>query len=203
MKWTFANTNRILLSMRTRPIIILGIKHSGKSTQGKLLSQHYNCTFIDIDDEITRITGKTPREIYTSQGASGFLLAEEEACKQVFQNLNKNEMAVISTGGGICDNAPALEILRQIGDFLMIKVPEKIAADRIIRKANKKNDGTWENLPAYISKQNPETEEEIRKIFHKFYENRTATYESIADFIAEPKDLPKDENTKALLAVLE
>ena len=188
--------------MRNRPIILLGIKHSGKSTQGRLLSQHFNCQFIDIDDEITKLTGKSPREIYTEKGASGFLMAEEAACTQVAREIKPGEMVVISTGGGICDNAPALNILRQIGDFLLIKVPEKIAADRIIRKATQNEDGSWENLPAYIAKENPENEAQVRKLFHGFYEERSATYEQIADYIAEPKDLPKDENTKLLLAAI-
>ena len=49
-------------------IILLGIKHCGKSTQGKLLAKYFNCPFFDTDDEIEVLTGKSPRQIYTEQG---------------------------------------------------------------------------------------------------------------------------------------
>ena len=91
-----------------KSIILLGIKHSGKSTQGLLLSKELNCPWVDIDEKITELTGKTPREIYNQQGAAGFMQAEEEACSKIIDEF-KNQKIIISTGGGICDNAPALE----------------------------------------------------------------------------------------------
>ena len=51
-----------------RSIILLGIKHCGKSTQGKLLSNHLGCPFFDTDDEVTKLTGKSPRELYIQLG---------------------------------------------------------------------------------------------------------------------------------------
>ena len=34
-----------------KSIILLGIKHSGKSTQGLLLSKELNCPWVDIDEK--------------------------------------------------------------------------------------------------------------------------------------------------------
>ena len=143
-----------------KSIILLGIKHSGKSTQGLLLSKELNCPWIDLDDKITELTGKTPREIYTQQGAAGFMQAEENACLKVVEEF-KNQKIVISTGGGICDNAPALEILSQFGTFIFLKTTEEVSISRIINKAEQLSNGTWKNLPAYISNKNPKTENEI------------------------------------------
>ena len=39
-----------------KSIILLGIKHSGKSTQGLLLSKELNCPWVDIDEKITELT---------------------------------------------------------------------------------------------------------------------------------------------------
>ena len=50
-----------------KTIVLMGIKHCGKSTQGKIISQKLGLPFYDTDDVITLLTGKTPREIYTEK----------------------------------------------------------------------------------------------------------------------------------------
>lgn len=182
-------------------IILMGIKHSGKSTLGKLISEHFNVPFIDIDDEITNISGKTPREIYIQNGPSVFLQKEEEACKKIADEYAKKSV-VISTGGGICDNPPALNFLRPLGTFLYIKTSEKIAFSRIIKKAERLPDGTWKNLPAWILKASPKNEEQIKSIFHNFYEERTEKYKQIADLCITVDAESKKENAEKLISAL-
>ncbi len=128
--------------------------------------------------------------------------AEEEICKKLKSEYDR-KLTVISTGGGICDNAPALSSLRSVGIFVYIDIDEKTACDRILKKATKLSDGTWKNLPAYIEKQNPTDETEIRKIFHSFYETRTKIYRKIADITVPTAEESKDENTKKILGALE
>lgn len=182
-------------------IIIMGIKHSGKSTQGKLLSEHLNCPFIDVDDEITKCFKKTPREIYLEKGITGFMFAEEAACRHIAEEWN-NKLAVISTGGGICDNAPALTFLRSLGEFVYIDVSEQTACNRILKKATLNPDGSWTGLPAYILNKNPANEDEVRKIFHTFYTERTELYKSFADIKVQTNNETKEENTKKILNAL-
>ncbi|MFA6856661.1 MAG: shikimate kinase [Treponema sp.] len=181
--------------------ILFGIKHSGKSTQGQLLADRLECVFFDTDTVITEQTGLSPRSIYASQGPSGFMLAEEKACSILAEKYTGKKL-VISTGGGICDNAPALCILRSMGVFIFLEVPECVAADRIIRKMTKLSDGTFENLPAYIAKKNPDTENDVRTIFHDFYTSRTATYRTIADVTVKLEDAPKNYNLEHILKSL-
>ena len=70
-------------------IILTGIKHCGKSTQGKLLAERLGCSFFDTDDIIFDITGKTPRQIYNEQGAQAFMQAETNACEFLAQKKSK------------------------------------------------------------------------------------------------------------------
>lgn len=184
-----------------KAIILMGIKHSGKSTQGRLLAKHLNCSFIDVDDAITKIFKKTPREIYSEKGAGSFMNAEEETCKKIAE-LCKDKQIVISTGGGICDNAPALNYLRPLGEFVFLSTDEETACNRIIKKAEQLSGGTWKNLPAYISKQNPKNENEVREIFHNFYTERTETYKKIADITVFTTDATKEENAKKLISAI-
>ncbi|MCR5217720.1 shikimate kinase [Treponema sp.] len=184
-------------------IILMGIKHCGKSAQGKLLSQKLSLPFYDIDDLISEYNKMSPREIYTSKGEEGFKEAEADACKKLADLLaEKKQDAVIATGGGICNNKKALDILHPLGKFIFLCTPEKTAADRIMREAKKGKDGKPENLPAYIAKKNPCSIEEARTIFHDFYVERISIYESIADEKVIMKDAPKNVNTDQIIAVI-
>ena len=177
--------------------IILGIKHSGKSTQSRFLAEHLGCPLFDIDDLIEKNTGRTAREYYIEKGPVSFLAAEEACCGKLAQ-VYKGQQIVISTGGGICDNAPALNYLRPLGEFVFIQVPEETACDRILKKATQLSDGTWTGLPAYINKLKPKDENKVREIFHGFYTERTEIYTSIADIIVPIKNASKEDNFKTL-----
>ena len=185
-------------------IILLGIKHCGKTTQGKLLSKHFSCPFFDTDDEVTALTGKTPRELYSELGKDAFLEAEKNACKRLAEKLSASERAVIATGGGICNNPDALAELHKIGTFLFLNADEKTASDRIVREIAYDAVGSMKNLPAYIAKENPKNVQDVRAIFHNFYIERQKLYQALCDIeIKLEHSASKSENTKKILACIE
>ena len=65
-------------------IILLGMKHCGKTTTGKILAGKLSRPFIDSDDEIARLSGKTPRELWDIGGAELMMEWETKACESVF-----------------------------------------------------------------------------------------------------------------------
>ena len=174
-------------------IILLGIKHCGKSTQGKLLAKHFSCPFFDTDDEITALTGKSPREIYSELGKEAFIEAEKNACQNLVEKIlaqapsadcqsqAEANVSVIATGGGICNNPAALEILHKIGKFVFLNADEKTAANRIVWEIKYDSDGSMKNLPAYIANKNPKNVRDVRAIFHNFYEERQKIYKDLCD----------------------
>lgn len=187
-----------------KSIILLGIKHSGKSTQGKLLAKYFECDFFDTDDEITAETGKTPRQIYSESGRESFLEAEKNACKNLADKVLESEKrAVIATGGGICTNPAALEELHKIGIFVFLNSDEETACNRIIREIKYEKDGNktvMTNLPAYIAKENPRDITDVRKIFHRFYVERQKLYKSICDIeVKLLHNASKQENAQKIL----
>ena len=109
-------------------IILCGIKHCGKTTQGRLLAEYFQCAFYDTDDTVMRLTGKSPRQIYTEQGAAKFMEYETAACKQIVDE-TPDEFAVVATGGGVCNNEQALAVLKRAGHFVFLQSAEKTAAD--------------------------------------------------------------------------
>jgi len=184
-------------------IILMGIKHCGKSTQGKILSEKLGLPFYDTDDLITENTGKTPRQIYDAGGQTAFILAETEACVKLAESLKKAEKsAVIATGGGICNNPKALEALHPLGNFVFLNSEEKTACDRIVREIKKDEKGNMSNLPSYIAKKNPRSEEDVRNIFHEFFLERVKIYSEIADVTVQMTAESKSVNADKILCAI-
>ncbi len=186
-----------------KSIILMGIKHCGKSTQAKLVGKKLGLPVFDTDTLVEDETGFSPREIYTQKGEQAFKDAETNACLNLKEKLlQEKKDAVIATGGGICNNPSALEILKSIGVCVFLKADEKIAVERILKEAAVAEDGSIKNLPAYIAKKNPQSLEEVREIFHGFYEERSKIYSNIADKTVKMGNAPKWVNTRQIVEVL-
>jgi shikimate kinase len=169
-------------------IVLLGIKHCGKTTLGHHLASYLDVSFFDTDQMILEQQGKTAREVMVAGGKEALLTAEAAACATIAAQGH----AVIATGGGICDNSAALEALRG-GLFVFIDVAEKTLCDRILQDSP---------LPAYIAQEHPADDDDVRRIFHPHYEERRRLYLANAALVFVPQDLPPAENARALLAAL-
>ena len=80
-----------------KPIFLIGLPGSGKSTLGKQLAAHYNCKFFDLDEEIVKRVGKTIPEYIQFQGEGNFRIVEKEVLHELS---NQNDAFVMATGGG-------------------------------------------------------------------------------------------------------
>ena len=182
-------------------IILMGIKHCGKSTQGRIISKKLSVPFFDTDDVIFEMTGKTPRQIYTEFGNEGFQEAEEKACSFLLEKINSSaeKNAIIATGGGICGNKKALDVLKKIGTFVFLKTPERIASFRVLREISVAQDGTLSNVPAFIAKKNPRSIADAKKIFHDFFIERELIYEQLADVVIDMSGSSKETNAAKII----
>lgn len=182
-------------------IILMGIKHCGKSTQGRIISKKLSVPFFDTDDVVFEMTGKTPRQIYTELGNEGFQEAEEKACSFLLEKINSSaeKNAVIATGGGICGNKKALDVLKKIGTFVFLKTPERIASFRVLREISVAQDGTLLNVPAFIAKKNPRSVADAKKIFHDFFIERECIYEQLADVVIDMSSSSKKANAAKII----
>ena len=185
-----------------KSVVLMGCKHCGKSTQGRLLAQKYGVDFFDTDDVIARLRGMDVRTLYRSKGVSEFTLAEEEACREIVKN-NSDRTLVIATGGGICDNPPALQALRECRTFVFLRLDIKHSIDRIMAKIEETSPGIFSGAPAYVLTENPESLDDVRAILQKKYEERYQQYARIADVIVDLKNAPVEENFKTLLGALD
>ncbi|MBR2890317.1 MAG: shikimate kinase [Oscillospiraceae bacterium] len=99
------------LRLKMENIILIGMPGCGKSTVGKLLAEKLGKTFVDADDEIVTLAGKSIPEIFSQDGEDAFRQWETKA----LEALGKRSGLVIATGGGCVTRARNYPLLHQNG----------------------------------------------------------------------------------------
>jgi shikimate kinase len=158
-------------------IILTGLRGSGKTRIGKLLSAELSFKFVDLDKEIEIKENSTIRKIYEKHGWQYFREKEKEAVKRL-ENLDNT---VISLGGGTIVDPENQKILKNLGTIIYLeRSPEDCY--KHLQKAK-------EERPPLTS--TSDHLEELKKI----YEERKNIYKKISDYtIKRSDDLHKDVN---------
>ena len=84
---------------------------SGKSSTGRSLAALLGFTFIDTDEVIVKVIGKTIPDIFASEGEEAFRRYETQALESVAES----EGQVVGTGGGIVTQEINWELMRGSG----------------------------------------------------------------------------------------
>lgn len=148
-------------------IVLTGMKHTGKSTIGAQLARKTGSRFVDTDDLVRELTGKSPRQLFDEGGPSSLAEGELRACEALAA---MEDPVVAATGGALADNRAALERLRGFGTILYIDTPFDILFDRVMASAQR--DG---RLPRFLEGGDP------RELFRALYQRRSEIYAQTAD----------------------
>jgi len=172
-------------------IYLVGVKHSGKSVVGKLMSASTGLPFLDTDEIIEalfyRDYGKRlrVREIYRLDDGVTFRELEAQA---VADAADRGGPAIVATGGGLCDNEPALRNIK--GIVVCLEADIGILLERIRRRG----------IPAYLKST---TMKEAEREFTLLHSRRSERYREIADFALDGSGLEPEEVAREILAELE
>jgi shikimate kinase len=173
-------------------IVLLGPKHSGKTSAGKELAALLSGGFVDLDDYITQRAGKSPRVLYI-EGPDDFKIAEAGALAAIFEpalleanTAESSSPLVIASGGGLIDNPDALPLLKNNAAVfsVFLDVSVKTAWERI-RKAGE--------LPPFLKTENPE---ETHRSLH---ERRAAAYRQLAALVIKADDKSSREIAREIV----
>ncbi|AMB94769.1 hypothetical protein AWM72_08365 [Aerococcus sanguinicola] len=81
----------------TQPnLILIGMPGSGKTSLGQALAQKLSLDFLDMDQEIERVSGRTISEIF-EEGETAFRSFESQLARE----LDQAKGLIIATGGGV------------------------------------------------------------------------------------------------------
>ena len=143
------------LERKKRNIVLIGMPGCGKTTVGTLLAEKTGRTFIDTDQVIHEISGKTPGQIISEAGEDVFRAIEAQAIAQA----GKNTGCIISTGGGAILRPENVAALRQNGTLYFIDRP----VDQLVPTNDRPLSNSAEKLV-------------------QLYDERYPTYAACADF---------------------
>ena len=151
-----------------KKILLVGVKHCGKSSAGRRLAARLGCIFVDCDAEIesrdAAINGgvkRSTREIFRAVGQEEFRKLEKQA---LYAILDRDEELVAAAGGGLAED-PELnwEEIRAKAKIVFLETPEEVLWARISGK---------KELPAYL----PQEPEAARRELAVINERRRAVY---------------------------
>lgn len=91
-------------------IFLAGYMGSGKSLLGKQLAKRLNHDFLDLDDQIEIIEGKTIDDIFKEKGELYFRKLETNVLKDVLEDTSN---LVVSLGGGTPCYGKNLELIKE------------------------------------------------------------------------------------------
>jgi shikimate kinase len=92
-------------------IILIGYRGTGKTSVARLLADKLGWSWVDADEYLEQLCGRTIRAIFQTEGEAGF--REREAA--VLAELCGREHQVLATGGGAVLRADNRERLRRSG----------------------------------------------------------------------------------------
>lgn len=160
----------------------MGIKHSGKTSLGKLLAKTLNVPFLDLDTLLEEQYSEGRilnfRELYLKLGESGFRDLETAA----MNNTPMHRKGILALGGGTIDNPEAVKIAKKADTLVFLDADEQILYKRI-----KKN-----GFPSFLEKS-------PKKLFHELFKRRRLLYKDIATIILEITDESPEEILNILI----
>jgi len=89
-------------------IALIGLRGAGKSTLGRMLAEHIDWSFVELNKEIERQNGLSVAEIIALYGQEGFRRMEQAALVQL---LARKELMVLATGGGIVSEPVTFDLI--------------------------------------------------------------------------------------------
>jgi shikimate kinase len=150
-----------------KSIILLGMKHVGKSSIGRILAKAFELPFYDLDHQLIKKarpgeTGATAREIYRKEGLEGFQFWEKAAAQEL---AGSQKAMILALGGGTIENQPVMEILGNIGIFVYLQEKPEPLFERIQRGG----------IPPFLDQDHP------WESFLELYKERTAMMDAQAE----------------------
>ena len=164
-------------------IALIGLRGAGKSTLGRMLAEHLNVPFLELNQEIERVAGCSVREIYDLYGAGAYRRYERRALEEAVQIYS--DVVIATPGGIVSDPATFNELLSHCTTVWLQAQPDEHMS-RVVAQ------GDTRPMAA-----NPEAMDDLRRIL----DGRSAFY-SKADHLLDTSGQSLEQSLEQLRAQL-
>ncbi len=164
-------------------IVLIGLRGSGKSTVGKLLSQKLQREHVDLDDMLVKEADMSIPALVTKHGWDYFRDWESNIVSLACMQRNR----IISTGGGVILRSQNVACLRSNGTLVYFSASPETLALRIGRDPNR---------PALTEKKT--LVDEMREL----HLVRNPLYKAACDFVVDVDTLTAEETATTILTQL-
>lgn len=175
-------------------IVLIGMKHCGKSTIGEALAARRGCPFHDVDPMIESYhaceAGErlSVRDMFEQHGEVHFHRVEGHVVCELYLKLDHpGNQAVVALGGRTALNVTVCGLLRAIGPVVYLQVAPEVIFDRIERSG----------IPPFLDADDPASD------FTALYKKRHPRYQDLADFTVDIDGLDPDAAVDVLQANIE
>lgn len=127
------SSGAIPASVRERPIVLVGLMGSGKSTIGRRLAQRLGMRFVDADDEIERAAGMTISDMFARFGEAHFRDGE----RRVITRLLAGKPLVLATGGGAFMNGETRALIQEGSLSIWLDADIPTLVERVARRSHR------------------------------------------------------------------
>jgi shikimate kinase len=116
------------MNKEQRPIALIGLSGTGKSTVGRLLAARLDWPLLDTDVLITQLDGRNIPEIFAEDGEARFRDIETDALRQALAATP----AIIATGGGVVLREENRALLRAHTFVVWLDAPTEALIARLL-----------------------------------------------------------------------
>ena len=108
-------------------IYLIGYRAVGKTSVGRLLASTLRRTFVDTDCELSEQAGMTISEYVRKMGWSAF----RELERSILQQVCKQDMQVVATGGGVVMDSRNVDSMRNSGTLVWLEASPQTIKRRL------------------------------------------------------------------------
>ncbi|PPC84936.1 MAG: 3-dehydroquinate synthase [Hyphomicrobium sp.] len=120
----------IKAKLGNKPIVLVGLMGSGKSSVGKRLAARLGLPFVDADEEIEKAAAKTINEIFADHGEDHFRAGE----RKVIARLLTNGAQVLATGGGAYMNPETRQRISDTAISIWLRADLPVLMRRVLKR---------------------------------------------------------------------
>ncbi len=113
--------------LNRRPIVLVGLPGSGKSTVARIVASTLGADCIDLDERIAELAGKSISRIFAEDGEPAFRTLEQTLGGKALEG----PPGIVATGGGYMEDPERRRALSARGLVIYLATSPQVAARRI------------------------------------------------------------------------